>query len=282
MTADPEFVNRFNLFDFGVIGDGEITFLDLTKRILQGERVKGLFAGKRVKDLDLLPFPARHLIDLTKYYDEYYGYHFATVHTTRGCPFNCVFCSNPVTGREVRFRSPKNVVDEIEYVMAKSKAKYILFTDDTFTLNRKRSVILCNEILRRGLRISWGCETRADLVDESLLRLMHKSGCQLIAFGVESGNEELRMKVIRKRITNGQLFRAFRICHKLKIETAAYCMLGFPSETKQKMYETLGFALNANPKRALIRLIRTTGTGTLWGKSRSSLCIFQMDSRGPT
>ena len=101
--------------------------------------------------------------------------------------------------------------------------------------------------MKRNIIIDWFCETRGDLVDTNLLELMHKSGCREISFGVESGNEKLRNEVIRKNVTNVELIKSFELCREFNIKTSAFCMLGFPHETKKDMYETYTFCLKLKP-----------------------------------
>lgn len=247
VSADKDFIEKFKCFDFSIEGEGEITFSEIVLQILEGKKIKGNYKGENTNNLDEIPFPARHLISQENYFIKGYGVHFATIHTSRGCPFNCVYCSNPITGRKIRFRSPSNVVDEIQYNINKYSIKLVLFTDDTFTVNRERTAEICNEIMKRNIKIDWFCETRADLVDKNLLELMYKSGCREISFGVESGNEKLRNEVIRKNIKDVELINAFKLCRDLNIKTSAFCMLGFPHETKKDMYETYKFCLKIKP-----------------------------------
>ena len=247
VSADKKFGKKFRCFDFSLEGEGEKTFPDLVVKILEGKKVRGHFVGEETKDLDSIPFPARHLVNPKKYFIEPYGQYIATIHTVRGCPFNCVFCSKPVTCRRVRFRSPTNVVDEIEECIQKYQIKMVLFTDDTFTISKKRAAQICREILKRKIKIDWFCETRANLIDRRLIKLMYKSGCREISFGVESGNEKLRLEVIRKGVTDKELIKAFALCREFKIKAPAFCMMGFPLETKENMYETYRLCLKLKP-----------------------------------
>jgi anaerobic magnesium-protoporphyrin IX monomethyl ester cyclase len=247
VSADPAFIERFKVFDFAVIGEGEKTFPELIKESKEGGHLKGVYPGEPVADLDIIAFPNRRLVNSNDYYLEPYGRYFATIHPSRGCPFSCSFCSNPVGGRRARFRSHQNVVDEIEYCVKEFSVKHVLFTDDTFTLNMKHAAEICEEIMRRDIKITWSCETRANLVDRSLLELMHKAGCREISFGVESGNEELRERVLQKKVSDAELLTAFTECHQLGIDANAFCMLGFPGETTENMLETLDFVLKIKP-----------------------------------
>jgi len=238
VSADPEFIIRFPIFDFGIVGEGEITFPKLLNRIMKGERIKGIFYGERPINLDSLPFPTRGLIDKHLYFP--LGHEYATILSNRGCPFNCIFCCSKVLGRRVRFRSPTNIVDEMEEIGDDYNWRF-WFASDVMTLNKNETLKLCEEIRRRKIDPEWCCETRIDLVNENLLRRMWEAGCRSISFGVESGCERVRIQVIRKNITNEQIFKVFRLCREIGIQTTAYLMLGFPTETKEEMHETVNF-----------------------------------------
>lgn len=248
ISADTGFVEKFPLFDFVVIGEGEITFTELVKRALNSEKsINGVYRGKVCEDLNTLPFPARHLLNLGDYSTSRYGSRFSTIHTSRGCPFNCTFCSNAVSGRRVRYRAPSGIVDEIEECYQKYGSKFFIFTDDTFTLKRERVISICEEIVSRGLKIRWNCETRANLVDEELLSLMKSSGCVEMFFGVESGSERIRNEIIHKQIKDEDIHKAFSLCKKIGIITNAFLMAGFPTETKAELKETFDFCFKAKP-----------------------------------
>lgn len=245
LTSDPGFIDRFPIFDFGVIGEGEITFLELVEQIRGGNKVNGVYQGKRPTNLDEIPFPARHLINKYDYFER--GQEHATISTSRGCPFNCIFCNVPISkGRKVRRRSPKNVVDEMEEIVDEYGGRFY-FVDDDMTVNRKHTLQLCSEIVARKMDVEWGCQTRVDLVNRSLLEAMYKAGCRSIAFGVESGCERIRNSVIRKNVTNEQIFKAFRLCKEITISTTCYLMLGFPTETLDDCYQTVNIATKINP-----------------------------------
>lgn len=238
ISVDPDFINRFPIFDFGLVGEGEITFASIVTRILKGEKVRGIFHGKQPTSLDELPFPARQLIDAKRYFSEESC---ATILATRGCPYNCIFCSiKGLRGQRVRFRSPGNVVDEIEGIRDRGTERF-WFVDDTFAVNRNYVLKLCEEIISRKLDIEWWCETRVESIDETLLKVMRKAGCIQISFGIESGSERVRINTIRKNFTNDQAIRAFRLCKKSNISTEAYLMLGFPTETMEDLYYTANF-----------------------------------------
>lgn len=239
ITADPDFINRFPIFDFGLVGEGEITFPKLVSSILRGEKPKGIFYGERANNLDDLPFPARHLVDKRNYSEKEEG---VSILATRGCPFNCIFCCSIAMGRKVRYRSPENIVDEMEEIRDEYHGRF-RFVDDAFTINKERAFRLCTEMINRKLSAKWVCSTRADCVDESLLEIMHKAGCEYIGFGVESGSERVRNNIVRKKITNKDIFGALRFCKKIGIKTGCYLMLGFPTETLEEMHQTVNISL---------------------------------------
>jgi len=111
----------------------------------------------------------------------------------------------------------------------------------------KRTEEICKEILKRKIKLDWYCETRANLVDRKLLELMYSSGCREISFGVEVGNEKLRLEVVRKGVTDNELIKAFSLCREIGIKSPAFCMLGFPGETRENIYETYKLCLRLKP-----------------------------------
>lgn len=238
VSSDPDFINRLPFFDFGLVGEGEITFPKLVKKALSDEKVKGIFYGEQPTNLDEIPFPARHLVDKRWYFPS--GQEVAPILANRGCPYNCIFCSSKVLGRRVRFRSPTNIVDEMEKIMDEYSGRF-WFVNDVMTANRDHTLELCKEIVNRKLDLEWSCETRINLVDTVLLKAMHKAGCRSISFGIESGCERVRTMIVRKNFTNEKILEIFRLCKKIGIQRNAYLMLGFPTETREELYETVHF-----------------------------------------
>lgn len=202
-----------------------------------------------VRNLDDLPFPARHLFPLSRYrthppYRLYNSY--ATMITSRGCPFQCTYCTKSVSGQYFRFQSTERVIREIEFLKNKYNIKQIHFYDDDFTINKKRVEGLCDEIISRGLKIAWSCVTRVDLVDEMLLRKMRKSGCWLISYGVESGNQRI-LDSVRKGYKVEQIKEAFTLTRNAGIRTLGYFMSGFPGETTETLNDTVKLSFEIDP-----------------------------------
>lgn len=251
--------------DVCILGEGEITMYELSKAsrekmdlsTIDGIAFRDSGSGEIkitkprefIKDLDSLPFPARELFPLEKYKTHPpYGRKnpYFSVMTSRGCPFQCAYCSKDVFKDNFRFASPKRVCDELEELISKYNAKEIHFYDDDFTINMERAGQICDEILRRGIKIRWSCTTRVDLVNERLLRKMKQAGCWLIAYGVESGSQEI-LNGINKGYTVEKVISSFAITKKIGILTLGYFMVGLPGETKETIQQTLELAKKISP-----------------------------------
>jgi len=254
--------------DYVVVGEGEYPFESISRSVLDNKDIhdwagiidkdgsQGFLGTKYIDDLDSIPFPDRRLIPLTQYELSPINYKWkpsTPLITTRGCPFGCTFCSNPVHGKRVRHHSPNYILKEIKYLIKDFRVRDVMFWDDTFTLNATRVENICNLMLKEKLDISWSCAGRVDRVDGDLLKLMKRAGCWQISFGVESGSERL-LKNIRKGISKSQIISAFDLCREIGIETRAFFMLGIPSETMAESLETIEFAKKLNPSYAQFSL----------------------------
>lgn len=249
LSADPDFLRRFPVFDFGVVGEGEILFTRLVKQVLKAKKIRGLFYAKPITNLDKLPFPARHLINRLDYYgasnenvsdSQKLKTIYASLIGSRGCPFRCNFCSKPVHKTFFRTRSPENIFKEMESIHKDYDGKYI-FMDDTTTLSRKNTAELCRLMIASGRKFRWMAMTRAGCVDRQLLKLMAKSGCHDLFFGVESGNERIRNEVIKKNARDKEIINAVSWCREYGIQTNLFLMLGFPEETMKEIEDTVNF-----------------------------------------
>jgi anaerobic magnesium-protoporphyrin IX monomethyl ester cyclase len=240
ISADKDFINRHHdLFDYAITGEGEKTFLESLDKLVANEPISMIQNGEVVMDLDQIPIPDRNLIKKELY-------SVASMLFSRGCPFKCYYCSRPSISKMVRYRSAGNVIREIRQYQAEG-IKEINFQDDTFTMNHGAVMNLCRQIIREGLEIKWQCNTRIDLVDEGLLRMMKKAGCTQINFGIESGNERLRREIICKgNFTNVDIARVFKLCRKFGIRIACYFIIGHPTETKENILETKKMILSSD------------------------------------
>jgi len=162
---------------------------------------------------------------------------------TRGCPFKCVFCSEPLTNPKVRFRSPKNIVDEMEKFSKELGITHFFFLDSNITLKRQQIEDVCREILKRGLKVTWEGWTRANLVDLNILKLMKQAGMIRISYGIESGDPEL-LKIIKKEVSHSDMLNAFKMTEEVGIEVACSLMIGLPGETRASAERTIEFVRN--------------------------------------
>ncbi|RLE49825.1 MAG: B12-binding domain-containing radical SAM protein [Candidatus Methanomethylicota archaeon] len=242
--------------DAVAIGEGEMTLLELVKSLENNqpiEDVKGLafrkgdeirFTPKRpfIEDLDSLPFPARHLLPMERYMVFGKQTLLANIMSSRGCPYNCIFCSSSLMfGKKFRGRSPGNVVDEIEELVDKYKVKHIEFADDNFTFDQKRAINIAKEILRRGLNIAFACGARVDNLSRELLYWLKKAGCNMIYVGIESGVQRV-LNALRKGIKIEQIVKAVKMIKEVGIEVTGSFVIGAPGETREDVKQTIKFA----------------------------------------
>ncbi|MBN1354910.1 cobalamin-dependent protein [bacterium] len=202
-----------------------------------------------IESLDDLPFPALHLFPMNRYHSSAQLRGRRTLHllTSRGCPYNCSYCSGDlIFGRSFRFRSPGKVIEDIRKMIDDFGIDGIQFYDETFTVNRERVFALCDALDEAGLALPWTCFTRVDCVDETLLMRMKRSGCYQIFFGVETGVPRL-LELIRKQTTLNQAREAFRLTRKIGIETVASFMLTLPTETEVETWQSVRFGLELDP-----------------------------------
>src|SRR4030042_1833989 len=258
-TCVPEDLIKSRLVDYVVVGEGEDTLSELCSKLLGNESVKDVkgiyykvgkgthFTGPRqlIEDIDTIPFPLHELFPLEQD-TKNRPIREMVIISSRGCPFNCEFCQpylRNTFGMKIRYRSEKNVVDELEYVKKKHGAHIVVFNDDM--VNPVYIKKVCDEIIRRGLKILWRCQARANL-DKSLIRLMKRAGCIGIAFGVESGSQKV-LDAVDKRLKVEDVAKVFRYCREIGIFTHAYLMVGNTSENMDDVRKTLELIRNIKP-----------------------------------
>ena len=196
-----------------------------------------------IKDLDSLPIVARHLFKNSLYFRPDTGETLTVVQASRGCPFECIFCSAIAgAGRILRKRSPQNIVNEIEECVKKNKITNLLLGAETFTCDKKWVLEICDEIIKRDLNISWYCNSRVDTIDKELAVGMKKSGCYAVSLGIESGNQET-LDRMKKGTTIAKAVEAVRILKETKIKTYLYYIIGSPWETREMINDTINFAI---------------------------------------
>lgn len=287
------FLKHFPMVDFIVVGEGEISFLKLVAA-LEGHGSAELPAipglafrqeGVPVKtepaegacELDALPMPARHF-DL------------AHVSLTRGCVSNCTFCGSPAFwGRRVRYHSPGYFVEQLALLRARGR-RFFYVSDDTFTLDRRRVIEVCRQIIDRRLDISWAAISRVDAVDEEVLSWMRRAGCIQISYGVESGSPEIRQR-LNKKINPRQIRSAFAQTQRYGIMARAYFIYGCPGESGETIQQTIDLMLELKPLGAVFYILdifpgtrlyadmkqRLGVTDDIWLKRVEDIMYFESD-----
>ncbi len=246
--------------DIGVISEGEAAFLDILniiekygKDVQKLKEVKGIvlwdedkkvnFTGKRelLPEVDLLPYPARDLID----YHDWSG--IATMFTSRGCPFNCVFCSSTRIWEKVRYHSPEYVVNEIKFLVETYGTKHITFNDDLFIANPRRAIKISELIIKEGLneKVTFNMSCRANLITDEVAAALKKMGTELVSMGLESGSPTTLKFAKGPHVTVDDNARAINILKKHGINAHGTFIIGFPIDTKETVMETYNFIKNS-------------------------------------
>ncbi len=201
------------------------------------------------EDLDNQPFPARHLMNNALYKRPDTDEPMATIQTARGCPSTCVFCLTPeISGKCVRFRSPQNVLDEMTECYEKFGIKTFFFKADTFTINAAWVKEMCELIINSPLhgKIDFTANSRVRPLSKETLQLMKDAGCFLVAFGFESGSDEI-LKKMKKGTTVAENLQAAKWCHEIKLPFWGYFVIGFPWENKSHIMETKKLMKQCDP-----------------------------------
>ena len=261
VTADPDGTMAGCEFDIAVRGEGEETFSEMLDQIGKSgpgklSSCRGIIyregngyekTGERpfISELDSLPFPAYHLLPpLSAYHPTPASYRRLPVGiliTSRGCPHQCTFCDRAVFGNRTRFHSPERVASDVEKLVKKHGAREIRFFDDAFTLNRERTLAICEKLRKLELNLLWTCLTTASSVDLEMLKEMKKAGCWQVLYGIESGDERM-LKSLKKGNTVEINRRAVRWAKEAGLEVRGDFIVGTPGETMESLENTLRFA----------------------------------------
>ena len=253
-----------SVVDYVVIGEGEYTMLEICEDLRKNrhglEEIKGLVFKQDEKymktnsprplesNLDNFPFPARHLI-LGNAKDRYFSAAaiqspISAMITMRGCPYHCLFCSKMF--ETSRYRSPSNILDELKYLVEEKNIHNIQFRDETFNLNSKLNLAMCDGIIKNQWDVHWRALFRPDFIRESLVQNYKKAGCYLISMGAESGSERI-LKFLKKQYTVPQIRTAFRLVNQYALESHAYFIMGVPGETSDDILKTMAFIRELSP-----------------------------------
>jgi len=287
------FLQHFPEVDYVVLGEGETPFLALVSQLagrgpLDEASIAGIAfrqdgrpfrtaAPDLVRDLDALPMPAT-------YFD------FAHLALTRGCVSDCRFCGSPdFWGRRVRYHSADYFVGQLAALHRRGR-RFFFVSDDTFTLNRRRAIDVCRQIIQRGLGLQWAAISRVDAVDEEVLAWMRRAGCIQISYGVESGSTEIRRR-LNKKISDRQIQEAFARTQGFGIMARAYFIYGCPGETDHTIQETIDLMQAIRPLAAVFYILdlfpgtalyedfkrRRHVTDDIWLKRVEDIMYFETD-----
>ncbi len=202
-----------------------------------------------IEDLDELPFPAWHQLDLLKYFDGTKLHPYIDIFSGRGCPHKCTFCLWPqvMHGHKLRVRKPERVVDEMEYDIKICpevvQGGEFFFEDDTFTLHKPTALGICEEILKRNLKVTFSVNARVDTADLYMMKMLKKAGCRELLVGFESGDQQV-LNNIQKRATIEQAQEFMARTKEAGLDVHGTFVLGLPGETRDTMEKTIGFAQN--------------------------------------
>lgn len=252
VTALPEqTLNEFPSFDYGVTGEGELTLMRLIEAIQNNKKIdipgvcfrknnKVMLAEgapERPADLSALPAPAWDMFRPSK---EYY------LQTLRGCPYRCNFCMNP-NGRNVRARTPEQMVEEVRFIHEYANPEMICFGDEIFPVKRERVMGFCELLIAQGLhkKVKWECQTHVNFIDSEMVELMERAGCDRVGLGVETADEDV-LRNMGKGANLQKIMNAVQILKKARMKFKSFIILGQPDETYESAKKTIDFAIKIN------------------------------------
>jgi anaerobic magnesium-protoporphyrin IX monomethyl ester cyclase len=261
--AKGEFLNVFgektieaeHALDIILLGEAEETLAELTEE-KPLEKIAGILFARSgelgipvrtaqralIEDLDSLAFPARDLLNNELYRSPETGNKLTVIHANRGCPAECIFCpAGALSNYTLRLRSPENIIGEIVECVERFGIGEFLFHGDTFTMKKSWVIDLCKRIVERGLHIRWGCNSRVDTIDDERAEWMKRAGCWVVAFGIESGSQELLDRMKKKQKIE-EAFAAVEVCRRAGLRTHAFYVIGLPWETKETLAATFDLA----------------------------------------
>jgi len=269
--------------DFVITGEGEHRFVSLLDTLSRGGELNSLDGAgyrekgetvvhpgsKYISDLDTLPFPAWDLIDVEAYWSKprsgiIYKYkEYMALFTSRSCPYKCIYCNN-IFGKQYRMRSAKNVLNEMESLQKQFGVREFLILDDNFNLSLKRTKEFCKGVLSRELKaaLSFPNGLRGDLLDEEAIDLLKQAGMFRVQYSVETSSPRMQ-KYIQKNINIKKIDHVFRVTSRAGIMTHGVFMLGFPTETKEEMLQTIRWAIRSPAHTAVFNRVIPFGNTRL-------------------
>ena len=259
-------------FDFVVAGEGEEAMLRLITNI-EKEQAPGIVNATYIQEMDSIPFPGRHLIDINSFAYNIDDGRGTTLITSRGCPYTCSFCSKEVWQRGTRFHSTEYVISELEHIIDKYDFKHFLFLDDTITIHKKRLLELCARM--EPLNIKWRCYARTTTTREMLIA-MKKAGCVEIGVGVESGSQKI-LDIVDKKETVEQNSAFVELCKQVGITANVFIMIGLPGEDYETVEETRRWMERVRPDKFGFNIFMPyAGTPVYKNPDRYDIQIFDV------
>jgi anaerobic magnesium-protoporphyrin IX monomethyl ester cyclase len=269
-------------------GEPEFPILEALSHPDQWQNVQGIVYRKNgetvatgnrpfLKDLDTLPFPARRLLNQEKYWDiSFFGEPTTWVITSRGCPYDCVYCSQWETfGKQVRYRNPGKVVDELEEIVRVDKIRNVVLFDETFNLKDSHVRGICEGILERKLDLRWWCAARADLAKPDVVRLMKKAGCIEMRCGYESGDDSI-LQYLQRGMILDEFFQGVEVIHRERMTLSVHVIFGSPMETRQTIMDTLRLLKRIRPLWVSFNLLTPLPGSQLFMQLKDKLKLDQV------
>ena len=276
-TVLPELVLSDENVDFVVLGEGDKTIIDLIE-VIEGSKAPSSLDGvgyrengqiniipktKFIEDLDSLPFPARHLMNMENYFGLKSSHgrrtknRFSPIITSRGCPAQCTFCSaHEVWGKKFRQRSPENVIEEMEHLKDKYGIEEIMFEDDNVNLNPKRAEKIFDLMIEKKLNFVWDTPNgvSAWTLTESIMDKMKQSGCRDLNLAIETGNQYVMDNIMKKPVKLEKIKPLIEYARKIKLNVNINLILGMPGETESQMWDTFRLARDLGIYRPFISI----------------------------
>ena len=267
-TTNPEFFLQAAAADICVQGEGDLTLpeiLEAKDKPESWDEIQGITFMRNgelvqtprralVKKVDDLPYPAYHLYDIPRYMRLMINPGLTLI-TSRGCPYACTFCDAEMTPRQYRAMSPEKVVDLMQMLLERYNPPQMLFFDDLFTIQRKRVIAICKEIVKRELYFEWGCESRLDTMDFEMLRWMRKAGCVKVYYGLESGSPDVLVSM-KKGLTPEKILSGARLNREVGVFFKYFIIYGFPNEVHKDHRLTEEIVAQSRPNGIVCSLLQ--------------------------
>jgi radical SAM superfamily enzyme YgiQ (UPF0313 family) len=281
-TVRPEEMLTLTSAKAVIRGEPELTVLELCRNN-DLSKVKGISYKSNgevinnepqdLLDLEKLPLPSFHLLPMEKYFYEVLGGDFVLLEGSRGCTSVCSFCLRNMYGKKLRIKSPQKLINEIDTVIKKFHVRNAYFMDLEFTANRGLVEAMCDYLIEKKYDFKWTCQTRFDLIDETLLVKMKRAGCDLIHFGVEAASDKA-LKALGKGITVQKIREGMKMMKRFNMRSACFFLIGAFGSTEEDIQEIIDFAKTLNPTYALFHIaIPYPGTKFYKDVSESGGCF---------